>query len=280
MLNTATTIKKCNAIAIGGFDAIHVGHKELFKRLGKDGCIVVIDSGFSNLTPGKERERFVKYPVIYFKLDDIRDLSAKDFIQLLQEKFENLKTIVVGYDFHFGKNRMYDINDLKNLFDKDVIVVDEVKVQGESVHSNIIRKKLATGDIKSVTAFLGRNYEIKGKVIAGQGIAKKKLVATANLEVKDYCMPKEGVYATLTSLNNEEHFYPSVSFIGHRVTTDGSFAVETHILDKDIECSGILTIKFVAFLRNNKKFDSLDELKKQIQKDIKMAKDELRSYIV
>ncbi len=276
MLNTATTIKKCDTIAIGGFDGMHVGHKELFKRLGCNGCIVVIDSGFSDLTPGKDRELFVHHPIVFFKLNDIRDLDAKSFIDLLQKKFKHLKTIVVGYDFHFGKDRKYDINDLKHLFYKNVIVVDEVKVAGESVHSNIIRKKLATADIKSVTAFLGRNYEIKGKAIQGQGIGKEQLVPTINLDIKEYCMPKEGVYVTLTRINNEEHFHPSVSFIGHRASTDGSFAVETHILDCDIEHSDKATISFVDFLRENRKFDSLNELKKQIQKDIQMAKKELK----
>lgn len=276
-MSTAITIKKCNAIAIGGFDGIHVGHQELFKRLGANGCIVVIDSGFSNLTPGKERERFVQYPVVYFKLGDIKDLDAEGFLKLLKQRFANLKTIVVGYDFHFGKDRKYDTDDLKRLFEHNVIVVDEVKVAGESVHSNIIRQKLAEGDIKSVTAFLGRYYEIKGRVVKGQGIGKEKLVATLNLDIQDYCMPKEGVYATFTRVVDDKDPYPSVSFIGHRVSTDGSFAVETHILSGDICHGDVVTIGFVEFLRKNRRFDSLGELKKQIQKDMHMANKVLKS---
>jgi riboflavin kinase/FMN adenylyltransferase len=275
-LNTATIIKNSDAIAIGGFDGVHVGHQRLFAHLGKQGCVVVIDSGFANLTPKKEREKFTHYPLYYFSLENIRHLDADGFIALLKEEFPRLKKIVVGYDFHFGKERAYSHDDLKERFDGEVIVVDEVKVNGESVHSRTIRQKLSHGDIKTANALLGYNYTIQGKVIKGQGIGAKELVATINLHVSDFMLPREGVYTTVTRIDDEEHFHPSISFIGHRDTTDGTFAVETHILDGKIDCTKYASISFINFVRENIKFDSLDELKKQINRDINISKSELK----
>lgn len=275
-MSTATTIKNSTAIAIGGFDGMHFGHQHLFNELGENGCIVVIETGYANLTPKQEREHFTHYPIIYFELDDIRHLEAEGFINLLKEKFPSLEKIVVGYDFHFGKNRKYNFEDLKTLFDGEVVVVEEVTHSGESVHSHKIRAKLQIGDIKGANAFLAHNYTIKGNHISGQGIGKKELVATINIETEGYLIPKEGVYATLTRIDDEEHFHPSVSFVGHRVTTDGSFAVESHILDGEVYCEKKASISFVSFIRNNQKFDTLDDLKKAIKKDIAIASKELK----
>ena len=275
-MNTATVIKNSDTIAIGGFDGVHVGHQHLFAHLGKNGCIVVIDSGFANLTPKKERENFTHYPLYYFTLDTIRHLDAKGFISLLKEEFPRLEKIVVGYDFHFGKERAYSHEDLKNRFEGEVIVVDEVKVNGESVHSRTIRNKLSHGEIKTANALLGHNYTINGDVVKGQGIGAKELVATINLHVSNFMLPREGVYTTLTRIDDEEHYHPSISFIGHRATTDGKFAVETHILDGEIECTKRASISFVDFIRKNQKFDSLDELRQQIKKDINISKSELK----
>lgn len=275
-MNIATTIKNSDTIAIGGFDGMHVGHQHLFRELGENGCIVVIDSGFANITPNQDRENFTHYPVFYFTLEKIRHLEAKGFLELLKENFPKLKKIVVGYDFHFGKDRAYNYDDLKEIFEGEVKVVDEVKVNGESVHSRTIRKKLSHGDIKTANSLLGHNYSISGNLIKGQGLGAKELVATINLHVRDYLLPKEGVYTTLTRIDDEEHFHPSVSFIGHRVSTDGTFAVETHLLDGEIECSAKATISFANFIRENMQFDRLDELKKQINRDINIAKDELK----
>ena len=102
-------------------------------------------------------------------------------------------------------------------------------------------------------------------------MGKKELVPTINLQVKEYQLPLEGVYATRTKI--DERWYNSVSFLGHRVTTDDSYAVETHILDQKIgEVEGEVLLEFVDFIRINQKFDSLDELKVQIQNDITAAK--------
>ncbi|MCK9455355.1 MAG: bifunctional riboflavin kinase/FAD synthetase [Sulfurimonas sp.] len=274
-------MKNSTSIAIGGFDGMHIGHQKLFSALDEKSTIVVIETGYANLTPKKEREHFSHFPILYLELEDIRHLSGEEFIAFLKEKFPKLKKIVVGYDFHFGKDRRYSFNDLKNLFLKEekdgvVEVIDEVSLHGDSVHSHKIRAKLQIGDIEGANAFLGHNYTIKGKVVSGQGIGKKELVATINIEAKEFLMPKEGVYVTLTRIDDEEHYHPSVSFVGHRVTTDGSFAVESHILDGEVLCKERATISFVNFIRENKKFDSMAELKKAIQKDIATASKELK----
>jgi len=269
-------LDKTTAIAIGGFDGMHVGHQELFSQLGKDGCIVVIETGYANLTPKKERENFSHHPIVYLELDDIRHLDGEGFVALLKEKFPKLQKMVVGYDFHFGKNRKCSFDDLKNIFDGEVIVVDEVTHNGDSVHSHKIRQKLTIGDIKGANQFLAHNYTIKGEHISGQGIGKKELVATINITTNGYLVPKEGVYATLTRIDDEEHYHPSVSFVGHRVSTDGSFAIESHILDGEVFCDKKAAISFVSFIRNNEKFDNLDALRTAIKKDIAIASKELK----
>jgi riboflavin kinase/FMN adenylyltransferase len=269
-------MKNVKSIAIGGFDGMHLGHQHLFAELGDNGVIVVIETGYANLTPKKERERFSSFKIIYYDLEDIRHLDGEGFIKLLNSKFPDLEKIVVGYDFHFGKNRKYSFNDLKDLFDGDVVVIDEVSFNGDSIHSHKIRAKLSIGDVKGANSFLGHNYTIRGEHIKGQGIGKKELVATINIKTEGYLLPKEGVYATLTQINNEEHFHPSVSFLGHRKTTDGKYAIETHILDGEVRCKSDVSISFVSYIRENKTFENLDELKDAINKDVAIASKELK----
>ena len=255
---------------------MHIGHQHLFNALGDNGTIVVIETGYANLTPGSERENFSHHHIMYIDLDEVRHLGGEEFIELLKDRFPKLQKIVVGYDFHFGKNRKYSYEDLKTLFDGEVVVIDEVTHNGDSVHSHKIRAKLQIGDIKGANAFLGHNYTIRGKHVSGQGIGKKELYATINIKAKEFLTPKEGVYVTLTRVDNEEHYHPSVSFVGHRVTTDGMFAIESHILDGEVNCQGGASISFVDFIRNNEKFETLEELKAAIKKDIAIASQELK----
>ena len=268
-------MKNTVAIAIGGFDGMHIGHQALFCEVENNGTIVVIETGYANLTPNNFRQRHTKHKILYLKLDTIRHLDGLGFVELLKKEFPKLKKIVVGYDFHFGKDRRYSFDDLRELFDGEVVVIDEVKHNNDSVHSHKIRKKLQIGDIKGANEFLGYNYTIYGTIIKGQGLGAKELFATINLKVEDFLLPKEGVYVTTTRIDNQEHFHPSVTFIGHRESTDGSFAVETHILDGEVECVEKAEISFVSFLRENKKFATLEELKIAIKKDIAKATKEL-----
>lgn len=269
-------MKEIEEIAIGGFDGMHKGHQELFAHLTMPAAIVVIETGYANLTPLTEREKHSIFPIKYLKLENIKSLTGAEFVELLKNIFPKLKKIVVGYDFHFGKDRKSSFSDLQQLFDGDVVVVNEVSYNGDSIHSHKIRQKIQLGDIKGANRFLGYNYTIKGKHIKGQGIGAKKLVATINIEVENYLMPKDGVYASLTQLEGEDHFHPSVSFFGHRMSTDNSFAIETHILDSKVICSEYVTISLVAFIRENKKFDILEDLKQRIEQDILEVNKELK----
>ncbi len=270
-MSTATVIKKIDSIAIGGFDGMHAAHQYLFEELGENGAVIAIETGYADLTPGTHRQEHTHYPIFYYELDEIKPLSGKKFVQKLQTDFPGLKKIVVGFDFHFGNRRSCSSSDLKELFEGEVIIVDEIKIEGEAVHSHKIRSLLEQGRLEQANLFLGYNYQLRGTVIKGQGVGKEKLVPTMNLDVRGYRLPKEGVYATLTRLDDDK-LYPSVSFIGQRSITDGSFAIETHILDKDIKSSKRAYISFLHFIRPNESFDSFEALKKQIGDDIDEAK--------
>ena len=140
---------KITNIAIGGFDGMHLAHQEVFKYLDDNGGIVVIESGYANLTPKTYRAKFTKLPIFYYPLQNIKHLDGIEFIRLLKEEFCNLCKIVVGYDFRFGKDAKYSAYDLKKLFDKDVIIVKEFRLDGVSVHSRVIRSYLRDGNIKN-----------------------------------------------------------------------------------------------------------------------------------
>lgn len=262
-----------DSLAIGKFDGVHVAHRELFKRLSNKGGVLVIDNGLGDLTPFDEKQRLIEFPIFSCDFNSIKELDGKEFIKKIESEFSNLKKIVVGYDFMFGKDRKYCADDLKDLFSGEVEVVPEIKINGISVHSGIIREFIKNGNVEMAKKFLGREYLIAGKKINGQGIGKSKLVPTINIEVNGYLLPSEGVYVTKTEINNKQ--FGSVTFIGHRVSTDRNFAIETHILDEFLDSSDTIRIYFVKKLRDNHRYETISELKSQILKDIELAREVL-----
>lgn len=247
---------------------MHLAHQELIKNA--DG-VVVIERNCGSLTPGYKRYFYTSKPIFFYNFENICNLSALDFIKRLQNDFKELETIIVGYDFHFGKGKEENSNFLKKNF-KNVIVIDEVKKENISIHSTTIRAFLKKGDIKKANSLLGRTYIIKGEVIKGQGIGKKELFATINIKTQDYQLPLNGVYATFTLIDKK--WYHSISFLGNRITTDGFFSIETHILDKEITLKEEnIEIAFVDFIRENRKFNNLQELKTAISNDILQTKE-------
>ncbi|NLN13820.1 MAG: bifunctional riboflavin kinase/FAD synthetase, partial [Arcobacter skirrowii] len=217
LVNSNIDKNSIDSIAIGGFDGMHIAHQELFKNLNPNGAIISIETGYANLTPKKNRQEYTKYPIFYYDLEDIKALDGVEFIKMLQDDFKNLKKIVVGFDFGFGKNRAYKADDLNSLFDGEVIVVPEIKLNNSSIHSRVIREFIKEAKIKEANDFLGKEYKICGTVIKGQGLGKDEFVPTINIEVNDFLLPKSGVYVTKTIVDKIE--YNSITFLGHRVTT-------------------------------------------------------------
>jgi len=262
------------AVAIGNFDGMHLGHQALFSRLGEAGGIVVIEHFRATLTPGIRRGSFTDKPLYFYDFEQIRALPPDVFVRMLNEDFPNLSKIVVGEDFAFGSGRSADATTLRTLFQGEVEIVREVALNGEPVHSRFIREKIREGEIVEANAMLGHLYETWGDLVPGQGIGAKELVPTLNLDMGRFLLPKKGVYKTDTCIDGICR--PSVTFVGHRMTTDGSFAVETHILDEAVATLPYrheISIRWIEHIRENRRFVVLDELKKQIESDIEVARE-------
>lgn len=279
MLSISTTIvkDKVKSLAIGSFDGIHLGHKKLIDYLDDQGILLIIDKfKGKKLCTNQDKFFLTKKEIVELDFKDIKTLDGKEFLQFLKKEFRNLKLIIVGYDFSFGKNRAYKANDIEMLSGIKTIIVDEFSINGVGVHTSLIKEYLKQGDIKKANSFLGRNYGIKGRLIKGQGLGSKELFATLNLECKDYFLPKDGVYATFIKFKNQS--YKSVSFIGIR-SSDNNFSIESHILeefDNELKLHEILELEFVDYIRENQKFEDLNKLKNQISKDIQKAKEILK----
>ncbi|MRJ03012.1 MAG: bifunctional riboflavin kinase/FAD synthetase [Epsilonproteobacteria bacterium] len=262
-MSGSTILERIESAAIGGFDGVHRGHRELIERA--DGVVIIEKGG--DLTPGRARCRYIDKPCLFYEMEEIRELTGEEFVALLQGDLPNLKRVVVGYDFLFGKDRRWTVEDLRHLFGGEVEVVDEVKVDGIPVHSRTIRELLRGGDVKRANRLLGRPYEIEGRQVRGLGIGSRELVPTINMEVDRYLLPKEGVYLTLTNGR------PSLTFIGRRESLDGSFSIESHLLEPPSGEMGELRVAFIDYLRENRRFQTLRELKGQIERDIEEAKE-------
>jgi len=252
---------------------MHLAHQELFKKLDNNGGIIVIQTTYANISPFRNRELHTNYPIYFYALENIKHLTGQQFVKLIKEEFPNLQKIVVGYDFHFGHRAAYNNQNLIEFFDGDVEIVDEYKIDNISVHSRIIRSYLRDGNIPLANKFLGYSYQLSGLTITGQGLGKKQFVPTINLKVSDFLIPQEGIYVTRTKLN--DNVYDSVTFIGHRITTDRQFAIETHLLVDDLiqEVPKNVQVEFFQKVRDNRKFEQFEDLKKQIHDDIKYVKE-------
>ena len=156
------------SLAIGRFDGLHLGHGAIFAHLGERSAVLVIENHHANLTPN--RAKFAKIPLFFYEFKEIRALCVGDFIAKLRADFTNLKQIVVGADFRFGRDRSGGVDELRASFGGEVCVVDEYKISGVAVHSAKIREFLSAGEIEKASKFLGRNYEICGQIVRGAGL--------------------------------------------------------------------------------------------------------------
>ena len=252
---------------------MHLAHNAILNRLGKDGIILIIKMKTlkdSSIIPHHKKSKYALNDMYYIDFHKIKNLSGKKFIKYLKNKLPNLKTIIVGCDFRFGKNRKSGIEDITKENNLNVVVLEEMKIDGIPIHSSYIRNFLLDGDLENANKLLGRHYSIEGNVIKGQGRGQSELFPTLNIVANDYLLPKDGVYITYTRI--ESSIFQSISFIGNRLSTDMSFAIETHIINKIIPTpKGEIEIFFFKRIRDNKKFSNLASLKTQIEIDINEA---------
>jgi riboflavin kinase/FMN adenylyltransferase len=228
------------------------------------------------LTTIEEKEKFVpdflegKVIVLDFN-EELRRLSAEEFVKKILVDGVGVKKVIVGYDHAFGKNRSGNITELKRLGQKygfDVTVVDPIIVEGKPVSSSRIRKAMLGGHFTEAIRLLGHEYAIYGTVERGIGLGRKIGYPTANVHYSPRkLLPPPGVYACWAQTGNNDKY--GMMFIGQnhfnpveRVTVEANlFAFDRDIYDDEI------IVYPCKFIRDNLKFDSTEELVKQIETD-------------
>jgi len=289
-------------LTIGVFDGVHRGHLHLLghlvARAREKGCpagVVTFRThpekvlGRRDTIPWictlQERTRLLKtagvdvvVPVTFTR--DVANLTAREFVMLLQ-KHLNMSGLVLGPDFALGRHRLGDPDYLRKIgeeLDFRVEVVRPARLEGEVISSSAIRKLLAEGDIYKVEEMLGRRFSLEGRVVQGAKRGRTLGFPTANISMQpEQAMPKDGIYASIARRGRQK--MNSVTNIGVRPTFDGlKRLVETYIPDFDGDLYGKrLFIQLVARLRDEMRFSSAEELKKQMAKDVQDAKDILNN---
>ena len=286
-------------VTIGTFDGVHIGHQKIIKRLvdiaHKKHLNSVVLTFFPHprmvlqnnndiklLNTIEERETILSdlgldYLVVKTFTKEFANLSAEEFVKNILVDKLNAKHIIIGYDHRFGKGRSANIDDLKSFGKQYDFEVEEISVQDiedVSVSSTKIRNALNDGDILTANTYLGYNFYITGKVVKGKGLGRKIGFPTANLEIaEDYkLIPKNGVYVIKTSIENKLVY--GMMNIGMNPTVNGTKkTIEAHFFNFNNDIyNQTLKIEFVARLRDEQKFESVELLKKQLKLDEKNAK--------
>ena len=285
-------------ITIGTFDGVHIGHKKILERLINSAKLLEIestvltffphprmvlqqDSNIKLLNTIEEKEMILSnlgldFLIVHPFSKEFSRLSAIDFVRDLLVNKLNTKKIIIGYDHRFGRNRNADINDLKNYgitFDFDVEEITAQEIDDVSVSSTKIRKALAEGDVKKANSYLGYNYMLTGIVTKGKGLGRQLNFPTANIYIKEEykLIPKNGVYVVKAKLHNVTVF--GMMNIGYNPTVNGTEkTIEVHFFNFNEDLYGKkIQVDILDRIRDEIKFNSLDDLKNQLTKDQETA---------
>jgi riboflavin kinase/FMN adenylyltransferase len=295
-------------ITIGLFDGVHKGHRFLLdqlqtiakKKQQKSAIITFRNPPRSYLqadyipellTSTEEKLELISQAGIdyCFLLDftpEIADMTAEKFIREILSGQLNVKNLLIGYDHRFGKNRSEGFDDYVKYGQDcgiDVILAEELDPHLHSstlphphINSTLIRSKIQNKAIAEANALLGYSYSLTGKVIHGNQLGRKIGYPTANLEITESrkIIPSEGIYAVCVTTG--ENSYPGMAYIGKRPTVSNQEEkrIEVHVLGFSGNLYGkIIRLEFVKYLRDDKQFDSLEELQKQLHQDREDALD-------
>ncbi|HEY6435271.1 MAG TPA: bifunctional riboflavin kinase/FMN adenylyltransferase, partial [Ignavibacteriaceae bacterium] len=211
--------------------------------------------------------------------------SPEEFVEKYLVRGIGLKEVVIGYDHHFGKSRDGNFELLQKLggkFDFSVTLIPEYSVDGETISSTKIRNALLSGDVVKAGKMLGRNYSFKGTIIHGDGRGRQMGFPTANLSIdnEDKLIPAKGIYAAECVVENKKHF--GLLSLGSRPTfhKDGEIIPEFYIFDFDKDIyDEVMQVILVEKIRDEEKFNSVDELIVRMKKDEEIGRKILRKQI-
>lgn len=292
-----------SAVTIGNFDGVHVGHQTVINQLKQAATarnlptVVVIfephprvyfdpHCSMKRITSLEEKLKcFEKLGVDYvvcLKFDaSMAQLTPEAFIETILVKHLKAKYLVVGDDFHFGKNRAGNINTLEHYSQQwhyDVTHMHSIMHDNHRISSRDIRRLLTEANVEIANKFLGYHYRMSGIVVKGAQLGRKLGYPTANIPVEpELLLLPYGIYTVAAKIDqrNNAHSYPAIASLGIRptVTHDKTCVLEVHFFDFDQDIYGEhLTIEFIQWLRDEEKFSSLDELKMQMALDVQRAK--------
>ena len=286
--------KKSTIITIGTFDGVHLGHQKILKKLnieaennGLESSVLTFfphprtvlnpNSSLKLINTIEERVSLFKKSkidnlIVHPFTKEFSELDSEDYVKNILVDQLKAKIVLIGYDHKFGKNRTADINNLKEYgikYNFEVIEIKAEEINDISISSTKIRNSVEEGDIQLTNSYLGYEFSFFGKVVKGNSIGKTLGFPTANIKIESNLklIPKNGVYLISTIINQKIIF--GMMNIGIKPTTnENTKSIEVNLFDfnQDLYDTNI-TIYIKQFLREEIKFDSLNELKLQIEKD-------------
>ena len=285
---------------IGNFDGLHLGHKEIIKKMKKIGVkdnlqsLVIFTEPHAKeffaeekdsaeqptrISPWRDKckrlkDNNVDYAFFLRFNKKLQSMSPEEFIEKILSKL-NIKYLMVGDDFKFGKERSGDFDFLANWGDSNEIEVARIPTysfQDRRVSSTWIRESIANGDFDLAEKLLDRRYTFSGKVVFGNRLGRTIGIPTANIWVPKSNLPIRGVFAVKALIKGET--FNGIANMGVRPTVGGTSPVlEIHIFDFNEEIYGSrIEVEFFKKIRNERKFENLDKLKEQINLDIEETK--------
>jgi riboflavin kinase/FMN adenylyltransferase len=287
-----------SVVTIGAYDGLHLGHQQLLERVihvAEDKRLTAVVMSFEP-TPkeffggSSPPARLMRFREKFESLEahgidlfycprfaaPMRDISAADFVRRILVHGLNARYLVVGDDFHFARRRegtIEHLNALAGVLDYDVEQVSSVVVNGIRVSSTAIRDALGSGDVETASKLLGRPYRMSGKIVKGDRVGRTLGYPTANVDLRRRQSAVMGIFAVrVHGLEGGPH--DAVASVGSRPTFNGTKPIlEVHLFDFDEDIYGeYIHIDFIAWLRDQVKFDLVEDLVAQMDVDADNAK--------
>lgn len=298
LINYSAPVGGCVA-TLGTFDGVHLGHQAILQQLRELAAhyqapsVVIVfepqpqefflgEKAPARLTPMREKVQAllaagIDQVVCLAFNEQLRNFTAEDFVREILLKRLRVRHLVIGDDFRFGCDREGDFALLTSLSQTMGFGLSDnqtFEIDGERVSSTRVRSALEAGDFAKAEALLGKPYCMSGKIVYGQQLGRQLGVPTANVRLRRYRSPLQGVFAVRVTFADGERFN-GVANIGIRPSVDGAVKplLEVHLFDFSRNVYGKhINVEFCLKLRNEQKFASLDALQAQLQQDIAAAK--------